>query len=663
MRRRGRPSQPAPQTPNPFLRRKPRVWLWILNGAGVLLVLGLGAAIFSPRAGSNLKRADAADNADRAPEADLRAAPPPFIKAAVGAPPAAATPSEQPAPPATKPQILLAAAAAPTVVAPAATASSETPDPEGKHKHKKDKEKENGDAAKGTSNGKPPLDELAADRAKEDAFFQQQDFVPYFSFDFVPEEWQYIHEQPRRFAECTMTVDDLTKAWKAVAVHLKGSAGSFQGPDQKPGLSISMNKFQKAERWNGFLKWHLNNGAQDNSFLNEEFSCEIARAVGVPASRCAHAIVRWQKRDLGLFVFKEAFDRDFLVKFYKNPDGDLYDGGFVADIRPEMVKDQGDRENRENIKQLIAACSEGDVKKRWEKMEKILDIDAYISFLSVESLTCHWDGYNFNKNNYRLYFDADSGKACFFVHGTDQTFGDPNLPILRDPTSLVGQAVMSNPVWKAEYLNRVGKIYDDVLKPIDWPARVNVVGEMVKRALAKHNPQWGKDYEPRIKEAHDRVANRIAAIGKQLEAMPRPMKLDPSGVVKVEPKGWHSEGTGAVMDEMALDGRQCLHIKATGDCAGSWRQSVNLPPGKYKMFAQIKTKGVVGTAGASGIGAGVRLSGGTRTGDDQVTGDVGWKEIAFEFDAPGSVILVAEMRANQGEAWFDKAGFRVEKSK
>ncbi len=516
----------------------------------------------------------------------------------------------------------------------------------------------------GASVGKPAANELATDREKEDAFFQQQDYVPYFSFEFTPEEWQYIHEKPRRFAECTMTVDDLTKVWKGVAVHLKGSA-SFQGPDQKPGLSLSMNKYQKATRWNGFLKWHLNNGAQDNSFLNEQFSCEIARAAGVPASRCAHALVRWQKRDLGLYVFKEAFDRDFLAKFFRSTEGDLYDGGNAdhGDLRPEMGKDQGDRANRENIKALVAACHEGDPKKRWALVEKLVDIDAYLSFTAVESLTCHWDGYNFNVNNYRVYFDADNGKAYFFIHGTDQTFTDANFPLFRDPGSMVGQAVMSNPAWKAEYRNRVEKIYDEVVKSVDWPARVTAVGEMVQAALARNNPQWAKDYAPRIKEAHDRVANRIIGIGKQLDALPKPIKLDPNGIVKLDAKGWHAEGGGAAMDEAAQDGRQCLHIKASGESTGSWRQSVTLPPGKFRFYAQVTTKGVAGSASAAGSGAGIRISGGVRAAADQIVADTGWKEIAFEFDAPGPVVLVAELRASKGEAWFDAAGFRLEKVK
>jgi len=526
-----------------------------------------------------------------------------------------------------------------------------------KHKHKTAKT----DAEKAKEEKKQAKNEVKEDRKEIDAYFDAQDIMPYFSFDFIPQEWDYIHKDARRFAECTMTDGMTDKVWKGVAVHLKGSAGSFQGPDQKPGLSVSMYKYRGAERWHGCLKWHLNNGAQDNSFLNEQMSCEMARMAGVPASRCAHALVKWQGRDLGLYVFKEAFDNDFLSHFFKNVKGDLYDGGFVADIRMDMEKDEGDRENRENIKELMAACQEGDPKKRWERLEKIVDINEYISFTAIEAITCHWDGYNFNRNNYRLYFDADTGKAVFFLHGTDQTFGDPNFPITRDPGAMVGQAVMSNPVWKQAYHDRVEEIYNKILKPIDWPAHVEEVGQKVKAALEKKNPQWAKDYEPRIHEARDRVASRIAMIGKQLGDIPKAFKFDQNGVAKIDSENWRQEGSAAAIDAAVVDGKPCFHIRADGESSGSWRKSISLTAGKYKLVARIRTSGVVASQSTSGEGAGIRISGGTRTGQNTAAGDTAWKDAVFQFDAPGGdVMLVAELRATKGEAWFDRDSFRLE---
>jgi hypothetical protein len=461
-----------------------------------------------------------------------------------------------------------------------------------------------------------------------------------------------------------MMEGDSPKIYKGVAVKLKGSAGSFRGPDDKPGLSISMAKYQKAERWRGFEKWHLNNGAQDNSYLNEQMSCEIARQVGVPASRCAHALVKWQGRDLGFYVFKEAFDRDFLTKWYSNTNGDLYDGGFVSEIHVGMEKDQGDRLRQDNIKELMAACQEGDPKKRWDRLEKILDVEEYISFTAVEAITCHWDGYNFNRNNYRVYFDVDTGKAQFWIHGTDQTFGDPNFPIYRDSGSMVGNAVMSNPVWKQAYHDRVRKIYETILKPYDWPAHVVDVGEKFKAGIAVHDAKLAANYENQIREARDRVANRIAGIARQLGDVPNAPKFGQNGVLKLTAENWGEQGVAAAIDQIGIDGKKCFHIRADGASTGSWRRSLPLPPGKYRFVSKMRTVGVIASQTQSGEGAGIRISGGTRTSPDSAAGDTPWKDVSYDFEAPGGdVILVAELRATKGEVWFDRDSFRLEQVK
>ncbi len=498
---------------------------------------------------------------------------------------------------------------------------------------------------------------LDKDRKQINEFFVDGG-IPTLSFEFEPEEWEYLKRDARRYAEAKM-IDDAGKVSKNVAVKCKGSAGSFQGPEQKPGLTVSMNKFKGADRWRGFAKWHLNNCAQDGTSLMEKIAGEIARRAGVPASRCGHAFVKIQGRDVGLYVFKEAFDKDFLVHFFPRTDGDLYDGGFVADIRPEMEKDEGDRKNIENIKELIDACREGDQQKRWTRLEKILEIDKFISYLALEAILTHWDGYNFNRNNYRLYFDADTGKAVFFLHGMDQTFGDPNFPVVRDPAAMVGQAVMSNPDWKALYRERVEQIYNEVLKPIDWPARVVEVGEKVKAALEKKNPQAAKDYQNRINEARDRVSNRIATIGKQLGDMPKPLKFDANGITKLPADNWRQEGGAAQVNTIALDGKECFHIRADGDSTASWRKNITLTPGKYRFEARVRTAGVVPLQGGSGEGAGLRISGGQRSGENALKGDTDWKQLSFEFDAPGEVVLVAELRASKGEVWFDKNSMQL----
>jgi spore coat protein H len=491
-----------------------------------------------------------------------------------------------------------------------------------------------------------------------DEFFAKPSF-PTLTFEFKPEEWENLKKDNRRYAEVTMK-EEGGKVYRKVAVKLKGAAGSFQGPDGKPGLTLNFDKFKGAERYHGQKKFHLNNCVQDGTFLMEKIGGEIARKCGVPASRCTHAFVHWQGRDLGLYVVKEGFTKDFLAKFFSDVTGDLYDGGFVRDIDENSEKDQGDPQNIENIKQLLAACREQDGAKRWAAIENIVNIEAYISFTAVESIFAHWDGYNFNRNNYRFYQDPKSQKFVFFLHGMDQIFGDANAAAVRDTGSMVGHAIFSNPAWRAKYRDRVELIYEKVLKPIDWPARVTEIGQEVKAALEKKNPQWAKDYDGRIREARDRVEQRIAMIGKQLGDMPKPIAFSAQGIAKVEAKGWRTEGSANHFGEATIDGKAAFHIRAEGDTVASWRKSLPLDPGKYRFEVQVRSAGIEPVESSSGNGAGIRISGGNRNGKNAVGGDTPWRTIQYEFDASGGeVTLVAELRARKGDVWFAKETFQL----
>ncbi len=492
-------------------------------------------------------------------------------------------------------------------------------------------------------------------RKLADDFFQGP--ILKLTLEMNKEEIERLKRDQRNYAEATIKEGD--KIYQGVAVKLKGAAGSFQGIEGKPGLTISFDKFKGGERFHGMKKFHLNNCAQDGSYLNELIAGEMARAAGVPASRCTHVFLTLNNRDLGLYVLKEAFTRDFLAAFFPDPSGDLWDGGFCKEIEENMEKDLGDADDKRPIKELIAACQEGDHAKRWEKLGKILDIDRFVSFCAMEAILCHWDGYNFNRNNYRVYKDPATGRLSFFLHGMDQMFGDSNFPLIRDFGAMVGNAVMRCPEGKRMYHARLESIYANVLKATDWPARVVEVGNKVRDALEQKNKQSAKEFQGQLIGARDRVAARIAAVGKQLGDMPKPIEFDSRGTMKLV-KGWREQSGGSArIDQAKADGRTALHIKAEGGTASSWRNTVHLPAGKYRFEGIAKTAAVVGMDDAKGRGVGLRISG-SGTGRPGIDGDASWKPLAFEFDtSEADVTLVAEIRATKGEVWFDANAFQL----
>lgn len=489
-----------------------------------------------------------------------------------------------------------------------------------------------------------------AHRKEIDAFFAGP--VVRLELEIEPQAWEDLKKQDREYVLATMTEvapDGKKTVYKDVSVKLKGSAGSSQTVDQKPGLTLNLTKARKdAPRFHGMKKFHLNNGAQDNSLLNEYLSGELCRALQVPASRCTHAFVKWQGRDLGIYVFKETFNEDMFSYFYERVDGSLYDGHFICEIDGKMEKQEGDPEDTKDIQGLVAACKEADPKTRWKKLEETLDVAEFIRFLAMETLASHWDGYNFNTNNYRVYFDSKSGKAAFFAHGMDQTWGQPNFSLLRDPKSMVGNAVLSNPVWRTYYRKVQEEIYNRFLKSNEWDTRLLRQGRKVQDALARwENPKAGRDYMTKVVEIKQRMKARIDGLKDQF-----PRAFDSNAtVMNVGTKGWHSDGVG-IMEEGVEAGQKAYHIKIDDQGVGSWRCGGILPAGKYRLQAKVKVNGVDKGNDPSGEGAGIRVSGGTRIGKNGVTGSADWQQISFDFEAPGGeVVLIAELNG-KGDAWF-----------
>src|SRR5262249_49384064 len=76
------------------------------------------------------------------------------------------------------------------------------------------------------------------------------------------------------------------------------------------------------------------------------------------------------------------------------------------------------------LKALAAACREPDLAQRAEKLNKMVDVDRFLTLAALEVMTWHWDGYAMHANNYRVYHDPDSGKMTVIPPGMAQSCGN-----------------------------------------------------------------------------------------------------------------------------------------------------------------------------------------------------------------------------------------------
>lgn len=492
-----------------------------------------------------------------------------------------------------------------------------------------------------------------------DEFFQTG-MIPEIRITLTDKEEQQLRRDLRRYVDVTLTENESTK-FKNVKMKLKGAAGSFRDLNDRPALTISMRK--KGERFHGLDKFHLNNSVQDESYLNELIASQLCREAGLPAARTTHARVWLNGRDLGFYVLKEGMDEEFIKRHFKHHKGNFYEGGFCADIDAPLEKEFGDGpDDSSDLKELIAACREGDQTKRWQRIQEKVAIDEFINFAAMELMMCHWDGYCQNKNNYRLYFHDDDKKVCFLPHGMDQMFGDINFSVFHVPGQMVANAVLQNPEVQAKYRQHVRDLLP-LFAPDKLHAKVDIAHARIRPVLAKINEDRARQFDARVQDYKNRVAGRALAIKSQFPPEPIAFNADDWALAE----DWAPKPQGdAKLELTEIDGKKVLSFTPgpSNQTQASFRTKVRLARGRYHFDAKVKTKDVMATPEEKGFGAGVRLGGGSRK--NNVTGTSDWQTVSHEFEITQDlqeVELVAELRSTTGSAQFDLTSLRVYKQK
>ncbi|HTN77083.1 MAG TPA: CotH kinase family protein [Pirellulaceae bacterium] len=486
--------------------------------------------------------------------------------------------------------------------------------------------------------------------------FFEQGKIPELRIRLNQQQEQKLRADQRRFVDCVL-IEDGTTTYKKVAVKLKGAAGSFRNLDDRPAFTLKMKK--KDERFHGMDKFHLNNSVQDESYMNELLASQICREAGYPATRVTHARVWLNDRDLGFYVFKEGFDSSFLARNFANPKGNLYDGGFCQDIDANMEKDEGDGvDDLSDVKAVVAACREGDQQKRWAMIPEKVDLDKFYTFVALELMMGHWDGYAQNRNNYRIYFRPEDNKAMFLLHGMDQMFQDPNYGTLHVPGALVANSILQNPEWQAKYRARVKELLP-LFEAEKLHAKVDVAHQRIRPVVAKIHEDRARQLDDRVRDFKARLNDRQKNIRNQFP--PEPIPFTSEGWALIE--GWEAKPEGDTkLEKKEVEGRKVLSIETgpSNRSTASFRTKALLGRGSYKLEAKVKTINVTAIADDKGPGAGVRISGGNRT--NQAAGNANWQTVSHPFEVADElreVDFVAELRSTSGTALFEVNSLRV----
>jgi hypothetical protein len=337
---------------------------------------------------------------------------------------------------------------------------------------------------------------------------------PLFEVRLSAENVQALRSEPRETVRATVRVGGQT--YSNVGVHLKGVA-TFRTIDQQPGLTLNFSKFDKAQRFHGLRKIHLNNGKEDPTFLCERLSREMFAAAGLPVARAVNARVKLNGRDLGPYVVIEGFTDEFLERYFADTSGNLYDSGFRLDLDDPLERLSGKKpDNWKDLKRVVAAAEIPDPGLRWTELARLLDTNNFSKYLAMQTLTANWDGYAFYKNNYRLYHDPVSARLHFMPHGMDQTFARPTFALMPARwEGLVARAFVETREGRALYQQQLVRLHTNTWDTAHLVARVDEWSAPLRPMFAEQGVNAAVAYDRQVAGLRRRIEQRGQFLAQQ----------------------------------------------------------------------------------------------------------------------------------------------------
>jgi spore coat protein H len=428
-----------------------------------------------------------------------------------------------------------------------------------------------------------------------------------------------------------------------VLLHLKGTS-TFQPLDKKPSLTL---RFPNAS-FHGLAKIHLNNSLEDPSFLNEFVGSQMFHMAGLQAARVTHALVELNGRPLGLYVLKEGFSEPSVTAGAAS--GDLYEPGPGHDVDEPLRLVFGNESHRTRLQSLALAAREPVLSRRWLALNQFLEMDSFLSFMALEVLLNHRDGYCMARNNFRLYYNPATARFTFLPHGMDQLFGKTNANLLPGMSGMVAAAVMAVPQGRALYKAKLQNLSTNVF-------RLEEMDRLIQSRAAVLQPLVSgaerRDFEEEVRQLRSRIAGRIQNVLGQLSSWSR---LEPRFVAnKAIITNWVASSlANSGKWNITEDGK--LHIRAEQGSAAAWKTRLLLNPGHYRFSALVKTQAVQVQRPAKNPGARLRVVALSSQQSPGLTANQPWRKLEIEFtitDNDQPVELLCELNADSGEAWWN----------
>ena len=146
-----------------------------------------------------------------------------------------------------------------------------------------------------------------------------------------------------------------------------------------------------------------------------------------------------------------------------------------------------------------------------------MNLDRFLSFMAMEIITVHWDGYCMFKNNYRVYADPGAQRLEFFPHGMDLMFQKPDCSILPAWDGVIARGLMETNEGKRLYLDRLGYLATNVFSVRQVQQRIRQLDVVVRPYFLEKSPGRARAHDQVVADLSARIEERARSLRRQLQ--------------------------------------------------------------------------------------------------------------------------------------------------
>jgi hypothetical protein len=243
-----------------------------------------------------------------------------------------------------------------------------------------------------------------------------------------PANWGNSHEFPCNLVYTTATG---FSGYNQVGIRLRGNTSLAA---QKKSFKLKFDAFTP-QSFYGLKEVNLIANQNDPSLLRAKLCWDFFREAGIPGARVSYVRLYINDFYAGLYVNVEQIDETFADTYFDDGSENLWKCLWGSDLafqgtNPEAYADDNynlieneDQQDFSVLANFVTKLNQTSLINLPCEIERIFNVHDYLKIMAVDVLIGNWDGYIFNKNNYYLYQNENTGLLEYIPYDLDNTLG------------------------------------------------------------------------------------------------------------------------------------------------------------------------------------------------------------------------------------------------